>query len=94
MFDSSADAPNRKEADELKFVLLNQLVTQKVSDTFKANKHDYNTFDKALAYVKELLRDHYDNSHPTPMNIDAIAPGTEGEKEKTQTGNGLWGQWG
>ena len=64
MFDSSG--PNKTEADELKFVLLKQLVTQKISDTFKANKHDYNTFDKALAYVKELLRDHYDNNHPTP----------------------------
>ena len=63
--------------DSVKFIKLKRLVPESVENTIRTNKIDYPDYEAALRYVKSLLKQMYDKSHPAPMDVDAI-----GQKEE------------
>ena len=67
---------------------LKKLVPGSVENTIRTNRTDYPDCNTALRYVKSLLEQMSDKSHPTPMDADAVGQ-KEGEVSQDRQGQFL-----
>ena len=63
--------------------MLKRLVPINLETVIRTNKTDYPTFQKALSYVQNTLQRHYEQSHPTPMDIGTLQQQQDHSKHVT-----------